>query len=179
MRLPESVTWVEKSKIVDQVIETLRLQDVQHSRIGGNGIRGISGGERRRVSIGVELVTSPAVLFLDEPTSGLDSYSAHMVMQTLVELARKYNKTILCTIHQPRSDIYALFDELLVLRKGRTLFYGPAEEAKVLFSKKGFICPEGYNIADYLSKFYSISRLGLIKISLTTFQTPNSRSRHH
>jgi ABC-type multidrug transport system ATPase subunit len=82
-------------------------------------LRGISGGEKRRLSIAQELVTSPSILFLDEPTSGLDSYNAGVVVESLVNLARKYNRTIVCTIHQPRSDIFLMFDRLLLLSCGR------------------------------------------------------------
>jgi ABC-type multidrug transport system ATPase subunit len=81
LRLPESVTRLEKQSIVDATLEELGISHIAHSRIGGNGKRGISGGEKRRVSIGIELVTSPSILLLDEPTSGLDSYNAQMVVQ--------------------------------------------------------------------------------------------------
>lgn len=84
--------------------------------------RGLSGGEKRRVSIGLELVISPAILILDEPISGLDSYSAHMVIRDLETLAKGDNATtIILTIHQPRSDIFQLFDRVVVLAGGQTV----------------------------------------------------------
>ncbi|KAJ3083282.1 hypothetical protein HK102_001150 [Quaeritorhiza haematococci] len=85
----------------------------------GGSMRGISGGEKRRVSIGVELVPSPPLLFLDEPTSGLDSHSSFILMQHLTTLAHVHNKTIIFTIHQPRSDVFMMFDDLLVLGRGK------------------------------------------------------------
>lgn len=150
LRLPESVSSVEKGRIVEQTIRSLGLSHVANSRIGGNGIRGISGGEKRRVSIGVELVTSPSVLFLDEPTSGLDSYNAFMVVQTLASLASQGGKTIIFTIHQPRSDVYQLFDDVLVLTKGSILYMGEGKRADEYMAGRGFSCPSNYNIADHL-----------------------------
>jgi len=134
-------------------MEQLGLTHVANTRVGGNGTRGISGGEKRRLSIGVELVTSPAIIFLDEPTSGLDSYNALSVVTTLKTLARDHRKTIIFTIHQPRSDVYILFDEVLLLADGGHLYCGPAANASEYFKNQGFSCPEGYNIADHLCKF--------------------------
>jgi ABC-type multidrug transport system ATPase subunit len=100
------------------------LTKVANTIIGSTFIRGVSGGEKRRVSIGLQLLTNPSkkndknsicnskgVLFLDEPTSGLDSTTAHNVVDTLLKLARR-NRTVICTIHQPRSDIFAMFDQV-------------------------------------------------------------------
>jgi ABC-type multidrug transport system ATPase subunit len=81
LRLPESVTRAEKHAIVDKTLNDLGISHIALSRIGGNDARGISGGEKRRVSIGIELVTSPSILLLDEPTSGLDSFNAKMLVQ--------------------------------------------------------------------------------------------------
>ncbi|KAJ3135389.1 hypothetical protein HK100_002751, partial [Physocladia obscura] len=102
LRLPESVPTREKKKRVEEVMAALGLTHVADVRVGGHGKRGISGGEKRRVSIGVELVTSPAVIVLDEPTSGLDSYNALSVIRTLSDLAHDAQKTVIFTIHQPR-----------------------------------------------------------------------------
>ncbi|RKO82728.1 P-loop containing nucleoside triphosphate hydrolase protein, partial [Blyttiomyces helicus] len=150
LRLPESMTRAEKEARVDEVLTILGLEKVARERVGGRGRRGISGGEKRRVSIGVELVTRPAVLFLDEPTSGLDSYSAKSVVETLCRLARATSQTIVFTIHQPRSDIFPLFDSILLLARGRPLYFGPSSTASSHFANIGHPCPEGYNIADHL-----------------------------
>lgn len=85
------------------------------------GSRGISNGERRRVSIAQALLKAPSVLFLDEPTSGLDSYNAYLVAETLSRLAKETGTTVVMTIHQPRSNIFALFDCMLLLTGGRSV----------------------------------------------------------
>ncbi|TPX60061.1 hypothetical protein SpCBS45565_g07597 [Spizellomyces sp. 'palustris'] len=150
LRLPESMTRQAKRDRVEEVISLLGLSHVADSKVGGQTRRGISGGERRRVSIGVELVTSPAVLFLDEPTSGLDSYNAHAVMRTICDLAHKSKKTIIFTIHQPRSDVYAMFDDILLLRNGEMMYSGASEDMEKYFASLGHPCPPGYNIADWV-----------------------------
>ncbi|KAJ3167225.1 hypothetical protein HK101_011808 [Irineochytrium annulatum] len=150
LRLPESVPREEKSRRVQEVMDTLGLTHVADVRVGGFGKRGISGGEKRRVTIGVELVTSPAVLLLDEPTSGLDSYNALSVVRALADLAHVHGKTVVFTIHQPRSDVYTLFDEVLVLADGSPIYSGPGAGAGTYFREAGQPCPEGYNVADHM-----------------------------
>ncbi|KAJ3205377.1 hypothetical protein HK099_000835 [Clydaea vesicula] len=159
LRLPEGVTKLQKEKIVQETLDTLGLSHIENSKIGGNGVRGISGGEKRRVSIGVELVTSPSILFLDEPTSGLDSYNAMMVVKTLHTLANKGGKTLIFTIHQPRSDVYKLFDDVLLLAKGSVMYMGDAKEAETVFANQGSPCPSGYNIADHLLDIATLEAL--------------------
>ena len=88
-----------------------------------NGIKGVSGGEKRRTSVGVELITSPTCLFLDEPTSGLDSEIAVSIMRTLKSVAAK-SRTVLLTIHQPNSDITELFDHFILMAKGQIVYGG-------------------------------------------------------
>ena len=117
------------------------------------------------MSIACELVTSPSILFCDEPTSGilllqinlcfkckgLDAFNAYNVIECLVSLARNYKRTVIVTIHQPRSNIYALFDQLILLAKGNLIYSGPAhQEAIDHFSQLGYHCPLGFNLADYL-----------------------------
>ncbi|KAJ3391242.1 hypothetical protein HDU84_006306 [Entophlyctis sp. JEL0112] len=152
LRLPEGMSKKEKAERVDEVISTLGLSHVSNSRIGGFGIpgKGISGGERRRVSIGVELVTSPGILFLDEPTSGLDAFNAHAVVDALHALAHVHQKTVIFTVHQPRSDVYALFDHVLVLAAGSVLYSGRGVDCASKLKEQGSPCPDGYNIADHL-----------------------------
>lgn len=150
LRLPAAMSLGDKRVRVQEVMDELNIGHLADRKIGVPGQRGISGGEKRRVSIGQELVTNPKILFLDEPTSGLDSYSAFVVVETLSKLAKKYDRAIVCTIHQPRSNIFALFDKLLLLAEGRMLYSGIASEAVVHFSELGFFCPAGYNTADFL-----------------------------
>ncbi|KAL8653784.1 MAG: hypothetical protein Q9210_001888 [Variospora velana] len=152
LRLPRDMGISAKEQRVYEVEKQLGIHHIKDQLIGseeGRG-RGISGGEKRRVGIACELVTSPSILFLDEPTSGLDAFNAFNVVECLVILARNYNRTIIFTIHQPRSNIVALFDHLILLAKGRTVYSGPFTSCQRYFDRIGYPCPSGFNIADYL-----------------------------
>ncbi|KAG0197462.1 hypothetical protein BGX28_009059 [Mortierella sp. GBA30] len=150
LRLPEAMPIYRVHERVAEVIEMLGLTHCIDRRIGNVTSRGISGGEKRRVSIALELITRPPILILDEPTSGLDSYSAHMVVEQLCKLAASKTTTVIMTIHQPRSDIFFMFDQTLVVSKGEALYFGPTETAAEYFNRRGLECPKNYNIADYL-----------------------------
>jgi ABC-type multidrug transport system ATPase subunit len=126
LRLPRAMSRQAKEKRVRDTMTELGIEHIANSKIGTAGKRGISGGEKRRVSIAMEVVTSPSILYLDEPTSGLDSYNALSVVQALVTLARRYQRTVILTIHQPRSNIFRMFDRLLLLAEGGYMVYsGP------------------------------------------------------
>eukprot|EP00842_Homolaphlyctis_polyrhiza_P005452 jgi/Hompol1/5908/HPOL_004754-RA len=150
LRLPESISTKDKRERVNLVLEELGLTGIADSRIGNSLKRGISGGERRRLSIGVELIVNPGILFLDEPTSGLDSYNAAQVMETLSTLAHKSKRTVICSIHQPRSDIYAMFDQVVLVSNGSIVYFGAGNAASQHFKNRQLPCPPGYNIADHL-----------------------------
>ncbi|KAJ5634330.1 ABC transporter G family member [Penicillium herquei] len=152
LRLPRDMSRAAKEQRVLEVEKQLGIYHIRDQLIGseeGKG-RGISGGEKRRVGIACELVTSPSILFLDEPTSGLDAYNAFNVVECLVTLAKTYNRTVIFTIHQPRSNIVALFDRLILLAAGRTVYSGPFSTCQRYFDQLGYTCPPGFNIADYL-----------------------------
>ena len=152
LRLPRDMNISIKEQRVYEVEKQLGIHAIKDQLIGseeGNG-RGISGGEKRRVGIACELVTSPSILFLDEPTSGLDAFNAFNVVECLVTLAKNYNRTVIFTIHQPRSNIVALFDHLVLLAKGRTVYSGQYSSCQSYFDRIGYACPPGFNIADYL-----------------------------
>lgn len=150
LRLPNSMPLGVKQAKVLQILCELKISHIKDMLIGSDIERGISGGEKRRVAIACELVTSPSILFLDEPTSGLDGYNAFNVVECLVRLAKVYNRTIIFTIHQPRSNIVSMFDKLLLLSDGDVIYSGPLSDCAKYFSSIGFNCPSGYNIADYL-----------------------------
>ncbi|WWC67467.1 uncharacterized protein I206_101375 [Kwoniella pini CBS 10737] len=150
LRLPREMSHQAKVYRTLETMNELGILGIKDSRIGESGKRSISGGEKRRVSIACELVTGPSILFLDEPTSGLDSYNAYNVISSLSTLAKQYNRTVIFTIHQPQSNIVALFDRLLLLAKGQLVYSGESERAQHHFEKLGYDCPKGYNIADYL-----------------------------
>ncbi|CEP61749.1 putative ATP-dependent permease ADP1 LALA0_S03e10088g [Lachancea lanzarotensis] len=150
LRLPRKMSFLTKQKRVYQVLEELRIFDIKDRIIGDDFERGISGGEKRRVSIACELVTSPSILFLDEPTSGLDSNNANNVIECLVRLALHYNRTLVLSIHQPRSNIYNSFDKLILLSQGELVYSGVAREVSDFLRNNGYECPSDYNIADFL-----------------------------
>ncbi|KAF2021978.1 hypothetical protein BU24DRAFT_362922 [Aaosphaeria arxii CBS 175.79] len=151
LRLPKEMSRASKEQRVEDVEKQLGIYHIRHQTIGSEESgRGISGGEKRRVGIACELVTSPSILFLDEPTSGLDSFNAFNVVECLVNLVKNYNRTVIFTIHQPRSNIVALFDQLILLAKGRTVYSGPFESCQPYFDNIGYPCPPGFNIADFL-----------------------------
>ena len=97
----------------------------------GGESKGISGGQKRRVSICIELLTHPKLLFLDEPTSGIDSAASYYVMSRIASLGQRdgIRRTILASIHQPSSEVFQLFHNLYFLSSGRTVYFGPASEA--------------------------------------------------
>ncbi|KAH7921598.1 hypothetical protein BV22DRAFT_1132146 [Leucogyrophana mollusca] len=150
LRLPREMSYEAKKFRTLETMNELGIIGIKDSRIGDSGRRSISGGEKRRVSIACELVTSPSILFLDEPTSGLDAYNAFNVVDSLVTLARDYNRTVVFTIHQPRSNIVALFDQLIVLAQGKLVYSGEFGKCQDYFASIGQPCPPGFNIADYL-----------------------------
>ena len=112
------------------------LKKCENTFIGdpSKNIKGISGGERRRLAFACELITNPNLLFCDEPTSGLDSYMAMTLVESMRELA-DMGKTIICTIHQPSSETFENFDELCLLAEGRLAYLGPLKEAPTFFAK--------------------------------------------
>ncbi|KAJ2745781.1 hypothetical protein GGI20_001898 [Coemansia sp. BCRC 34301] len=128
----------EKRQRVETVLRQLRLSHVKDTRIGGYGMRGVSGGERKRVSIGMELVTDPSILVLDEPSSGLDSSSAEMVVELTKEMSRQRNLCTLMTIHQPSAEMVAKFDKLILLSQGKLVYMGPASHALSYFENQGY-----------------------------------------
>lgn len=148
-----------KIKRVDTLIATMKLTKCQNTHIGGPLVKGISGGERKRTSVGVELITDPSLIFLDEPTTGLDSFIATQVMENLRDLALVHGKTIVSTIHQPNSDIFDMFDKLMLLAKGKIIYFNDANKSVDYFSKIGRPCPELTNPADYFMTIMSIEGL--------------------
>ncbi|NXU46994.1 ABCG2 protein, partial [Turnix velox] len=148
LRLPKSVKEQEKNERVNQIINELGLSKVADSKVGTQFTRGVSGGERKRTNIGMELITDPAILFLDEPTTGLDASTANAVLLLLKRMA-KQGKTIIFSIHQPRYSIFRLFDNLTLLAAGRVLYHGPAQSAIEYFNSVGYQCEPYNNPADF------------------------------
>ncbi|KAB2630225.1 ABC transporter G family member 11 [Pyrus ussuriensis x Pyrus communis] len=148
LRLPDKMAWSEKRALIESTIIEMGLQDCADTVIGNWHLRGISGGEKRRVSIALEILTRPRLLFLDEPTSGLDSASAFFVTQTLRALARD-GRTVIASIHQPSSEVFELFDQLCLLSSGKSVYFGQAADAYEFFAQAGFPCPALRNPSDH------------------------------
>ncbi|KAJ4475603.1 hypothetical protein J3R30DRAFT_3294740 [Lentinula aciculospora] len=171
LRLPENIPDIEKHSRVDTILHKLGIESLRNVRIGDNTngrARGISGGEMRRVSIGLELIASPDVLILDEPTSGLDSVSAARVANVLHTIAHDSSSptAVIASIHQPSSQLYQTFDTILVLSHGHSLYLGPGSFAPVDHLTRIGVAQtyqQGYNVADYLLEVASDPPLALLQ----------------
>ncbi|XP_043843191.1 ATP-binding cassette sub-family G member 8 isoform X2 [Dromiciops gliroides] len=157
LRLPRTSSDAQRKMRVEDVIAELRLRQCANTRVGNEYVRGVSGGERRRVSIGVQLLWNPGILILDEPTSGLDSFTSHNLVKTLSRLA-KGNRLVLISLHQPRSDIFKLFDLVLLMTSGTTIYSGTARDMVKYFTDIGYPCPRYSNPADFYVDLTSIDR---------------------
>ena len=131
LQLPDKMSKSEKKERAEMTIREMGLQDAMNTRIGGWGAKGLSGGQKRRVSICIEILTRPKLLFLDEPTSGLDSAASYYVMSRIASLNRKdgIGRTIIASIHQPSSEVFQLFHNLYLLSGGKTVYFGPVSAA--------------------------------------------------
>jgi len=147
IRLPTHFTRSQKVARAETVMAQLGLRHCADTLIGSEFVKGISGGEKRRVSIGIQILTDPKILFLDEPSSGLDAHTAHSMMELLRALAME-GRTVICTIHQSRSDLFPLFGNLLLLANGgRMIYSGKAEKMVEYFAEAGYKCPTFANPA--------------------------------
>lgn len=141
----------DRQKHVQTLLSQVGLDSCQNVKVGdGLLIRGVSGGQRRRVSLAVELLKRPSVLVLDEPTSGLDSKAAEAIIELLTGISLANNLATICTIHQPSSYVFQLFDRLLVLAKGRVCYFGRADEALPHFASIGYPSQPGINPAEFM-----------------------------
>lgn len=138
----------EIDKDVDELLTKLGIQECADVMIGGPLLKGISGGQRKRTSVGVEIITKPQILFLDEPTSGLDSYQAFNLVKMLNDIAIT-GTPVLCTIHQPSSEIFYLFDICIFMKSGRIFWQGPTKSLANDLNKMGYPLPENYNPCDH------------------------------
>ncbi|KAI9229623.1 MAG: hypothetical protein DHS80DRAFT_13664 [Piptocephalis tieghemiana] len=154
-RLPRSWSNAEIESYVDAVLEALGLTAVSSVPVGDEVSRGLSGGQRKRVNIGIELAAAPFALFLDEPTSGLDSTVALSLARTLRSVAR-VGLTVVSVIHQPRYEIFQAFDDVLLIAPGGfTCYHGPVQEAVNHFQSLGFYFDPHANPADILMDILS------------------------
>eukprot|EP00977_Amphora_coffeiformis_P019959 scaffold7703_cov185-Amphora_coffeaeformis.AAC.1 len=144
LRMPGAMRTEVKHEEVNKVIRVLRL-----TKVADSSIRLLSGGEKKRVNIGTELLTNPGVLLLDEPTSGLDSTSAVALLKLLHSFADQNGKTVITSIHQPSSAVFRSFDRLMMLSDGHVVYFGTPVESLEYLRRLDLACPDGYNAADH------------------------------
>lgn len=151
-----TTTEEERKEIINDIIQILGLQSCKDTKVGNMFIKGLSGGQLRRLSIAVELIANPSVLFLDEPTSGLDSRSAFSVIEYIIKLAG-VGKTIILTIHQPSTEILCKFSKLLLLSAGKTIYLGPTSIATEYFTTVlNSPCPPFTNPSEHYIKCINV-----------------------
>lgn len=149
LRLPSFMSKEEKNRRAEEVLLKMGLKDCADNLIGGELVKGISGGEKRRVSIAVQVLTDPRILLLDEPTSGLDAFTANSIMEVLQGLANE-GRTLILTIHQARSDLFREFGNVLLLARGGSQVYsGPGKDMLGYLARHGYDCPQHTNPADF------------------------------
>jgi ABC-type multidrug transport system ATPase subunit len=149
-RIRLGLSHEEAMERTEDTLTRLHLQKCRDTCLGVPGlIKGVSGGEKKRTNIGNELITNPYVIILDEPTTGLDSVNALRVGRLLQDLARDDKRTVLCTIHSPSSELFAVFDDLLLLAKGHVIYHGPTQDAPAHFASVGYPVPPRTNPAEY------------------------------
>ncbi|KOC62606.1 Protein white [Habropoda laboriosa] len=156
VRMDRGIPMEQRIDRVNRVINELALTKCRNTVIGQPGrIKGLSGGEMKRLSFASEVLTDPPLMICDEPTSGLDSFMAHQVVSVLKDLAAR-GKTIIATLHQPSSELFALFDRILLMAEGRVAFMGTTSQACAFFDTLGAACPSNYNPADYFVQMLAV-----------------------
>lgn len=157
----------ERRRLVEELIAELGLKECSDTRVGDSEHRGLSGGEKRRLSIGVQMISNPSLLFLDEPTTGLDAYSAYLLVKTLRNLSQKGGRTFVMSIHQPRADILFLLDRICVLSKGFPVYCASVEQMVPYFHNLGFDVPKHVNPADYYIDLCSVDTRSAASMAVT------------
>lgn len=156
-RLKLDLSIEDQDKRVNKLIYDLSLEKCANTQIGGLMKKTISGGERKRTAIGVELITDPSIVLLDEPTSGLDSFMAKKICKTLQSLAHNEGKTIISTIHQPSSAAFYYFDRLILMADGNIVYQGIANRAPRYFESIGFNIGKFSNPADIFMRLANVN----------------------
>lgn len=158
---------------VKKMINELGLIKCQNTIIGNYMVRGVSGGERKRTNIANELLNYPSVLFLDEPTSGLDSSMSFKVM-SIVKNLTKHGISVIVSIHQPSSQIFSLFDDLLLLYNGKTAYYGRSNSVGTYLSSLGYKCPPEYSLCDFMLDLLNDETIAEILINNWEYDSINN-----
>jgi len=149
LKLGSLITTSERDSVVTNLMQQLGLSKSADTIVGDTKVRGLSGGERKRLSIAVEMISSPSLIFLDEPTSGLDSAAAASLVDKLRQLANQ-GKTVVAVIHQPSQHVFSMFDDLLLLSDGQQMYFGPVKDARGFMEKQGFVPEKEVGTAEYV-----------------------------
>ena len=164
LRLPRTFTHAERKQRVDEVLKDLGLEHARHDVIGIQSKRGISGSERKRLCVCMQLLNRPQLLFLDEPTTGLDSVTALDLLYTLHALAHGKSQdkavTIVCSIHQPQAKIFNLFDSIVLLKAGHNIYQGSRKQAPVKNKNKN------KNKFNFINHIYCFRKLFVLLVFL-------------
>ncbi|XP_045768108.1 ATP-binding cassette subfamily G member 4 [Maniola jurtina] len=168
LKLPTKLDKYEKGEVIEDILTNLGLYEHMNTR----GAQ-LSGGQRKRLSIALELINNPLIMFLDEPTTGLDSSSCTQVVQLCRSLAHQ-GRTIVCTVHQPSASLFALFDHVYVLAAGNCLYQGTTRNLVPYLEQAGVPCPIYHNPADYIIEL-ACGEYGEDKIGLLTTKAENGR----
>lgn len=150
LRLPNSLNYQEKITKINKMIDLMMLRNCIHTIVGDSRQKGMSGGERKRLCVAMELLINPQILFLDEPTSGLDSTNSHSLCNILYNIARTKFTTVICTIHQPTAKIFSLFHNLILMKEGRIVYQGCRDKIQTYLTHIGCPCEKKVNIADHI-----------------------------
>ena len=150
LRIPVGLSKEERIKRGDEVLQLMGISHCRNTKVGNTQIKGISGGERKRLCVAIELLNHPQLLFLDEPTSGLDSSTAFSVCKALKNLSVIGECTVVCTIHQPAPNTFNLFDNLILMKKGAIVYQGSSSKSTIFLDRLGMPCPGDANLADHL-----------------------------
>eukprot|EP01038_Epipyxis_sp_PR26KG_P009365 gene9365-12616_t len=160
LRMPRTSTHEERKERESLVMRIMGITHCKDVIVGDTRNKGISGGERKRLCIAMELLLKPNILFLDEPTSGLDSSTAMSVMKTLKMLTIRGECMVITTIHQPQAKIFNLFNNLILMKRGHIVYQGEAANATNFFGQQGYPCPDHVNPADHIINILCIGQEG-------------------
>ncbi|CAO2649430.1 Nn.00g068150.m01.CDS01 [Neocucurbitaria sp. VM-36] len=150
LALPSSISKTERQTRIEGLLSAFGLRNQADTLIGTPIRKGVSGGQKRRLSVASQLITSPKILFLDEPTSGLDSAASYEVMKFVKDMAKKYKVLVIASIHQPSTTTFELFDKLMLLSRGKIAYNGPLSELKDYFANLGYNMPLYTNPAEFV-----------------------------
>ncbi|KZF19835.1 ABC transporter [Xylona heveae TC161] len=156
LSLSKTITKQQRKRRIELLLSSFGIRDQANTLIGTPIRKGISGGQKRRVSVASQLITAPKILFLDEPTSGLDSTASFEVMSFIQSVARKSNILVIASIHQPSSATFRLFDRLLILSAGQTCYFGPPSHLKSFLDSVDCPLPEETNPAEFILEMTNV-----------------------